>query len=123
FGHAVNVACPSCGSILDARDAGVAILQQFAKAVRFDPLIPLGPRGTIAGASYEVVGFQVRGIDVDGTEYRWREYLLFNPYQPFRYLTEFDGHWNAVTTLRSLPGGDERPGSEGPRYYEGQRYR
>lgn len=118
FGHAVNVVCQSCGSILDARDAGVSILQQFKEALRFEPLIPLGTRGKLYGIDYEVVGFQVREIIVDGTSYRWGEYLLFNPYQRFRYLTEFDGHWNAVSTLRSLPGGDQSPESQQPRSYE-----
>jgi predicted RNA-binding Zn-ribbon protein involved in translation (DUF1610 family) len=123
FGHAVTIVCPSCGSVLDAQDAGVRILQQFKKAVRFDPLIPLGTRGKVLGIDYEVVGFQVREILVDGTPYRWREYLLFNPYQRFRYLTEFDGHWNVVSTLRSLPAGAPGPVSEQPRWYDRQRFR
>lgn len=123
FGHAVNVVCQSCGSILDAQDQGVRILQEFAKAIRFEPQIPLGTRGTILGVDYEVVGFQVRQITVDGTDYRWREYLLFNPYQPFRYLTEFDGHWNLVSTLRSLPARGETAEGDAPRFYNGQRYR
>lgn len=29
--------------------------------------------------------------------------MLFNPYKGFRYLTEYDGHWNLVRTLNSLP--------------------
>jgi ribosomal protein S27E len=123
FGHAVNVVCQSCGSILDAQDEGVRILQEFTKAIRFDPQIPLGTRGKILGIDYEVVGFQVRQITVDGTNYRWREYLLFNPYQPFRYITEFDGHWNIVSTLRSLPARGETAEGQAPRYYEGRRYR
>jgi len=28
---------------------------------------------------------------------------LFNPVKGFRYLTEYDGHWNDVSILRSLP--------------------
>src|SRR5919198_1415059 len=71
FGHAVNVVCQSCGSILDARDPGVTILQQFKEAMRFEPGIPLGTRGTVAGIKYEVVGFQVREITADGRPYRW----------------------------------------------------
>ena len=31
----------------------------------------------------------------------WAEYLLFNPYKGFRYLTEYDGHWNDVSTRAS----------------------
>jgi ribosomal protein S27E len=133
FGHAVNVVCQSCGSILDAKDPGVSILQQFTKAVRYQPLIPLGTRGPIlrltseAGprrdANNEVVGFQVREILVDGVSYQWREYLLFNPYYGFRYLTEYDGHWNIVTTLPALPEGGPMPSSGGSRSYQGHTYR
>jgi len=133
FGHAVNVVCQSCGSILDGKDPGVAILQQYTQAVRYEPLIPLGTRGKILRATsasgperdadHEVVGFQVRQILVDGVAYQWREYLLFNPYYGFHYLTEYGGHWNVVTTLRSLPEGGATPGSGRSRSYHGQTYR
>jgi uncharacterized protein DUF4178 len=123
FGHAVNVVCQSCHSILDAKDAGVRILQQFKDAVTFDPLIPLGARGKVSGELYEAIGFQVRQIKADDTLYRWSEYLLFNPYKGFRYLTEYNGHWNFVSPLQTLPDGDPTPGSETPRSYQGQRFR
>ena len=40
---------------------------------------------------------------MDGIEYRWSEYLLYNPYKGYRYLTEYNGHWNDIRTLRALP--------------------
>jgi hypothetical protein len=40
---------------------------------------------------------------VEGVPYSWHEYVLFNPYQGFRYLTEYNGHWNDTATLRALP--------------------
>jgi hypothetical protein len=123
FGHAVNVVCQSCGSLLDAQHEGVTILQQYQEALKFEPLIPLGTRGRIGEVEYEVVGFQVRQITVDGTEYRWREYLLFNPYHPFRYLTEYAGHWNLVSTLRSLPDGELIPANDGTRSYDGRDFK
>jgi hypothetical protein len=122
FGHAVNVVCQSCGSILDATNPDVTILQRFKEAVRVEPLIPLGTRGTLLDIECEVVGFQVRQIFVDHVAYQWREYLLFNPYREFRYLTEYAGHWNVVSTLNALPVGGAEPG-ESPRWYAGQRYR
>src|SRR5262249_27733097 len=33
------------------------------------------------------------------------------------------GHWNVVLALQSLPAANDRPGSDAPRWYEGQRYR
>ncbi len=123
FGHAVNVVCQSCHTLLDARDENVTILQRYQDALRFEPAIPLGSRGTLQGTKYEVVGFQVRQITVDGDDYRWREYLLFNPYRAFHYLTEYDGHWNVVTPVYSVPPGERVPGGATPRTFRGQTYR
>ncbi len=121
FGQAVNVVCGSCHSILDAQDPKVQVLQQFKNAIKYDPLIPLGTRGKLRGTLYELVGCQRRGIDVDGVSYCWGEYVLFNPYQGFRYLTEYDGHWNYVSLLRSLP--DTGSNVEAPVKYLGETYR
>ena len=104
MGHAFTVACASCGSVLDARDPSLAVLQEAQqRAGRVQPLIPLGTRGTLHGDPWEAVGFMQRTITVEGTDYSWREYVLFNPYKGFRYLTEYDGHWNDVITLKTLP--------------------
>lgn len=104
FGNAVTIVCESCHSVLDARDPKLTILQQFHAATSEDPpLIPLGSRGSIRGVLYEVIGFQRRTIEVEGISYGWHEYVLFNPTKGFRYLTEYDGHWNDVSILRALP--------------------
>jgi len=104
FTQAVTVVCDSCHSILDAQDPQLKVLQQFKKATGEDPpLIPLGSRGKIRGTAYEAVGFQRRTIHVEGIPYSWHEYVLFNPYKGFRYLTEYNGHWNDTATLRALP--------------------
>jgi hypothetical protein len=104
FGHAVTIVCDSCHSILDAQDPRLKVLQKFQAATGGDvPLIPLGTRGAIRGTQYEVIGFQRRTIQVDGVPYSWHEYVLFNPFKGFRYLTEYNGHWNDVSILRSVP--------------------
>jgi uncharacterized protein DUF4178 len=104
FGSAVTVVCDSCHSILDAHDPKLKILQRFqAKTNEDPPLIPLGSRGKIRGVLYEVIGFQRRTIQVEGIHYSWHEYVLFNPLKGFRYLTEYEGHWNDVSILRALP--------------------
>jgi hypothetical protein len=104
LGQAVNVVCENCHSILDAKDPNLKILQTFAAATGMDhPLIALGTRGKIRGIDYEVIGFQRRGIKVEGISYSWHEYLLFNPYKPYRYLTEYQGHWNDIAVCKELP--------------------
>jgi hypothetical protein len=111
FQHTLSVVCGNCQSVLDAKDPNLQVLQRFEERQRVQPLIPLGTRGKLRGDPYEVIGFQVRTITVDGEQYSWSEYLLFNPYKGFRYLTEYQGHWNDVVTLRNLPEVD----TSGPR--------
>jgi Domain of unknown function (DUF4178) len=104
LGQALSVVCESCHAILDARDPNLAILQSFRKIASPDPpLIPLGTRGRIRANDYEVIGFERRSISVDGIGYRWHEYVLFNPYRGFRYLTEYQGHWNDVVVCKEQP--------------------
>jgi hypothetical protein len=101
--QAQSVVCSSCGSILDARDPNLHLIQAFQARQKFTPQIPLGTRGTLKGEKWEAVGYQVRRITVDGTSYYWDEYLLFNPYKGFRYLTQYDGHWNDVQVVKAAP--------------------
>lgn len=99
------VACKSCGSILDATDPNLQVLQQAdaRQTRRGRPAIPLGSTGKLKGQTWTVIGYQVRSIFVEQVEYSWREYLLWNVDQGFRYLTEYDGHWNEVSTLKGSP--------------------
>src|SRR5258708_325268 len=32
----------------------------------------------------------------------WHEYLLFNPYKGFRYLSEYNGHWNYIKVQSAI---------------------
>lgn len=102
FGHAINVVCPSCLTVLDATNPQLVILQQFEGKQRYKPEIPLGSRGTFDGGQYEAIGFQVREVESEGTTYHWAEYLLFNPYKGFRYLSAYQGHWNYIRVLSVL---------------------
>jgi hypothetical protein len=101
--HALNVVCPQCLSVLDAKDPLLAVLQQFQARERIQPRIPLGTRGRLHDIEYEAVGFQQRTITVDGVAYSWYEYLLFNPYHGYRYLSEYNGHWNDILPTPALP--------------------
>ncbi|HEX8695127.1 MAG TPA: DUF4178 domain-containing protein [Longimicrobium sp.] len=102
-GLSVNVVCRHCASVLDARSPAHQVLQNFKWNIIREPRIPLGTRGRLHGAEWDVLGFQVRTIRVEGVEYSWDEYLLYNRERGFRYLTEYQGHWNDVVTLRSTP--------------------
>lgn len=103
-GESVNAVCEYCMTVLDVeRSDRLAIVQKFADRVRVRPLIPLGTTGRMHGAEWTVLGMQQRTLRVEGVAYSWREYLLHNPERGFRYLTEYDGHWNDVVVLKSPP--------------------
>jgi hypothetical protein len=123
FGHSLTVVCPQCLSVLDASSPLLKIVQEAQDAQsRRMPLIPLGQRGAWGGSTWEVIGFQTRGVEEDGITYEWEEYLLFNPYKGFRYLTNYQGHWNFVTPVESLP--ERRAvGSRPAVFFEGNLYR
>lgn len=101
--HTKNVVCVQCLSVLDATTPSLEIIQRFEQRARIQPLIPLGWRGKLHGSQWEALGFQVRTINVEGVYYSWHEYLLFNPYKGFRYLSQYNGHWNDIVPAKGLP--------------------
>ena len=116
-GISINAVCQSCGSIIDVRNENLRVIEVAAvKAAKSQ--IPIGKRAQLFGNEWEVIGYSVR-TDETG-EYNWREYLLFNPYQGFRFLVEADGHWNFVKMLRqNFDGGRSTDSLE----FEGRTYR
>lgn len=103
FGHSRSAVCIQCLSVIDPTTPELRILQRFDERLRVTPVLPLGTRGTWRGVLCEVIGFQVRTITVEGVAYSWHEYLLFNPYHGFRYLTLYNGHWNDVVPVQGVP--------------------
>lgn len=102
-GESVNVVCPSCTSVLDATSPKLTLLQSYQARIKRSPKIPLGATGTMHGATWRVLGFQVRTVRVEGTDYPWDEYLLHAEGRGFRYLTEYRGHWNDAVVLHEVP--------------------
>src|SRR5258708_1402198 len=122
FAHTLNVVCPNCLSVLDASNLQFQVLQEFQGKLRIQPKIPLGTRGKLAGTQYEVIGFQQREVLSDGDFFCWDEYLLFNPYKGFRYLTEYQGHWTFVRVMSALPV-ETRSGGKRAVFVQGRTYR
>lgn len=105
---AQSVACPNCRSVLDPRSDTLTLLQKVQAKVRIEPRLPLGVRGVLRGVTFEVTGFVRREVRVDGESFHWDEYLLFNPYHGFRFLTEENGHWNLVAVSPRVARGHDR---------------
>jgi hypothetical protein len=121
FAHTLTIVCPQCQSVLDAKDPHFQIIQKVEARLSTRIRVPLGSRGEVRGAPFDVIGFQERTITVEGVAYSWTEYLLFNPYKGFLYLTEYHGHWNLARTLRALPR-RKHMGGRPAAFLQGQRF-
>ncbi|MGC2660777.1 MAG: DUF4178 domain-containing protein [Bryobacteraceae bacterium] len=108
FAHTLVAVCSYCGAQLDTSTPLFQILQTAQNWQQVHPPLPLGCRGKLDNVEWEVIGFQIRSMQADGETYSWAEYVLFNPYQGFRYLSEYQGHWNFIRTLSRLPQGADR---------------
>lgn len=117
-----SVVCPSCGAVIDTSNDSMKVLSTFVAKTRVTPHIPLGTRGIFPDGEFELIGFLQRFIDVEGVEYRWREYLLFNPFKGFRWLSEYDGHWSYIKSIPYRPAilgnGDMRLNGEIFRHFQ-----
>jgi uncharacterized Zn-finger protein len=114
-----RVACPYCGSLLDASQGKLAFLQLLEKP-EHPPLIPLGTKGQLDGAEWICIGFMVRSCTVEGTRYPWEEYLLFNKARGFTWLMQSNGHW---VYLKPIDAGDVSLVPRVAAHYEGRRYK
>ena len=97
--QAQRVACPYCGSLLDATQQ-LRVLE-VATSVGFEPAVPLGAKGSLEGVEWTAIGAMERSVTVEGIRYPWREYLLYEPRQGFRWLVEAKGHWSFVVPLNA----------------------
>ncbi|MCC6611219.1 MAG: DUF4178 domain-containing protein [Burkholderiales bacterium] len=116
------IGCKSCGAVIDVTNPQAAILSRLAEnAARYTPAIPLGTRGRFDGAEFETVGYMRREIVAEGTAYSWGEYLLNNPAQGYRWITEYEGHFSVVRDCEGVPG--LTPGKRPVAHYRGTVFR
>jgi hypothetical protein len=97
-GVSVSAACQSCGSVIDVANDELRLINKALEHTKKDLLLPLGARGELLGVEWEVIGYMERGDEAN--TYSWSEYLLFNPWQGFRFLVESAGSWSFVKMLR-----------------------
>lgn len=96
-GITINAVCSQCSSVIDVTNENYDIIAKANKKIR-STLLEIGSRGRLRGIDWEVVGYMEK-TDGSGV-YSWDEYLLYNPYQGFRFLVQSAGHWNFVRVLR-----------------------
>jgi hypothetical protein len=117
-GSNYTVSCPKCGvvNILRGKAMTLALTCQSCNiyfctgswnptTVEFQhnepQALPIGARGRIDNFVYEVMGFVIK--QESKYHYRWREYLLFNPYRGYAFLSEYNGHWNFIWPVEDDP--------------------
>ncbi len=120
------VGCASCGAVVDTADENYKILSKALgpKDEKYTPRIPLGSKGKLAGWPGEVIGFLVKQTVADGIAYDWMEYLLAGEGSQnrgsYRWLTDYNGHWNVVDVLSKHPTGGNDFSNV---HYEGEDYK
>ena len=97
-----RVTCPNCNSLLDVNQGQLQFLKSL-EPPSFQPLIPLGTSGDVPEGKMTVIGAMQRSVTIEGVQYFWSEYLLYNPQIGFRWLVDSDDHWNYV---RAVPPGE-----------------
>ena len=99
-GLSMTAACTHCGSLIDTSNPVWKLIEGAVNRNLLKPKIPIGKRGKFDGVEYECIGCMLR---VDGAGDHWFEYLLYNPFQGFKWLVNYNGHWNWVTVLLEPP--------------------
>jgi hypothetical protein len=113
-----RVTCPNCNSLLDVNQGQLQFLKALEKPW-FQPLIPLGTTGEVPEGKMTVIGAMARSVTIEGTQYFWSEYLLYNPQIGFRWLVHSDDHWNYV---RAVPPGEVSESNKSASY-QGKSYK
>lgn len=98
-----SIACGNCGSVVDITNENHQILSRFRVQNTHNPKLPLGSQGRLRGADYDVVGYLRRQVTIENVDYAWSEYLLYSEKEGFRWLSEYDGHWNFIKTISRTP--------------------
>ena len=104
----VAAGCAQCGAVIDVQSEGYRILSRAAGARKIIPLIELGAKAKLRGQTWQAIGF-MRRFEPGYDDEWWDEYLLFNPYFGYRWLTRtYNEHWNFVRTVKEQPQGAGR---------------
>ena len=93
-----RVTCPNCNSLLDVNQGQLSFLKALEQPT-FQPVIPIGATGDLPEGKMTVIGAMSRSVTIEGTQYFWAEYLLYNPQIGFRWLVHSDEHWNYVQAV------------------------
>jgi len=98
-GLSMSVVCTHCKNVLDTSQPQVKLLQRITEKKVVKPTLPIGRKGALRGTEWQIIGFMERRDPWAP----WLEYLLYNPFQGYLWLTEYAGHWTLVDRLIVAP--------------------
>jgi hypothetical protein len=102
FGGVEQIACAYCGTICKPKTDGDSEAERNLDIVlrverqRQQSMLSLYDRGELDGQTWEIIGIAWRQVVADGSVFSWQEFLLFNPYEGYRWLIYqmHDGVWS-----------------------------
>lgn len=100
-GQSIAAACKHCGAVTDLTDENLSILSKYQAQITREPRYEIGSKATFEGKTWMVIGFMARTVRLYNFE--WEEYLLFNPYHGFRFLSHAYGHWSWMRMIQDGP--------------------
>ncbi len=123
---AERVTCPNCDSLLDVNQGNLSFLKSLIPPANAPSFVaPIGAEGTFAGdVKFKIIGAVVRSVTMDGVQYFWHEYLLYNPSIGFRWLVHSDNHWNFIEPVNPADVGQDNVFNAGSTVdYNGRKFK
>jgi ribosomal protein S27E len=93
--------CSQCNSYINYSENGFHLVHTVAPKPKQPPLIRLGCQADFKGLPYKVIGYMEKVES--GTEYYWREYMLYNYTKGYAFLSEYQGQWNFIAGVEQFP--------------------
>lgn len=121
-----RVTCPNCNSLLDVNQGNLSFFKSLTPPPNQpDFVLPIGAEGVFPGdVKFKIIGAVVRSVTIEGIQYFWHEYLLYNPIIGFRWLVHSDNHWNFVESVNPADVGQDSVFSAGKTVdYNGEKYK
>jgi len=122
---AERVTCPNCNSLLDVNQGNLSFfksLNPLPNQPEFS--LPIGAEGTFPGdVKFKIIGAVVRSVTIQGVQYFWHEYLLYDPMVGFRWLVHSDNHWNFVEPVNPADVGEAAMSFGNAVDYKGDKYK
>lgn len=102
YPYTQSFVCSHCGSRHALKDGTIFKKENNTNKVDAGTGITLGAVGQIKNIQYRVIGFALKEENKVGRS-QWKEYTLYNEYEGYAFLSEYNGHWIYVSEKGNAP--------------------